>query len=106
MQANSWYYKLFHYRLSFWIGKVLKKGKKGKKLQNVEYLGNDKSFSDEIKSIFHSFFFLKKALTSQNSHVWKLIFLNWLWKRQVSCNRSGIKAATYLKIDFFDIYLS
>ena len=29
--------------------------KKGKKLQKFEYLGNEKSFTDEIKNIFHSF---------------------------------------------------
>ena len=30
-------------------------GKEGKKLQKIEYLENEKSFLDEIKSIFHSF---------------------------------------------------
>ena len=30
-------------------------GKEGKKLQKFEYLENEKSFFDEIKSIFHSF---------------------------------------------------
>ena len=30
-------------------------GKEGKKLQKFEYLENEKSFSDEIKNIFHSF---------------------------------------------------
>ena len=30
-------------------------GKEGKKLQKLEYLKNEKSFSAEIKSIFHSF---------------------------------------------------
>ena len=30
-------------------------GKEGKKLQKSEYLENEKSFSDEIKNIFHSF---------------------------------------------------
>ena len=29
--------------------------KEGKKLPKFEYLGNEKSFLDEIKSIFHSF---------------------------------------------------
>ena len=29
--------------------------KEGKKLQNLEYLKNEKSFLDEIKNIFHSF---------------------------------------------------
>ena len=30
-------------------------GKEGKELQKFEYLENEKSFSDEIKNIFHSF---------------------------------------------------
>ena len=30
-------------------------GKKGKKLQKIEYLKNKNSFLDEIKDIFHSF---------------------------------------------------
>ena len=30
-------------------------GKEGKKLQTFEYLKNEKSFSDEIKNIFHGF---------------------------------------------------
>ena len=30
-------------------------GKEGKKLQELEYFENEKSFSDEIKNIFHSF---------------------------------------------------
>ena len=30
-------------------------GKEGKKLQKFEYLENEKSFLDEIKSIFRSF---------------------------------------------------
>ena len=32
-----------------------KSGKEGKKLQKFEYLENEKSFLDELKSIFHSF---------------------------------------------------
>ena len=30
-------------------------GKEGKNLQKFEYLENEKSFLDEVKSIFHSF---------------------------------------------------
>ena len=30
-------------------------GKKGKKLQKIEYLEKEKHFLDKIKSIFHSF---------------------------------------------------
>ena len=32
-----------------------KSGKEGKKLQKLEYFENEKSFLDEIKKIFHSF---------------------------------------------------
>ena len=35
--------------------KLVNSGKKGKKLQNFEYLENKNSFSDEIKRVFHSF---------------------------------------------------
>ena len=51
MEANLWH-KLFHFHLSFWIWEVWK-GRK--KLQKFEYLENEKSFLDEIKNIFHSF---------------------------------------------------
>ena len=47
MQANPWQYKLLHFHLSWKVQKV-------KKLQKLEYLENEKSFSDEVKSIFHS----------------------------------------------------
>ena len=45
MQANLWHHKLFQLHLSFWIWKV----REGKKLQNLEYLENEKGFLDEIK---------------------------------------------------------
>ena len=51
MQVNSWHRKLFHFHLSFWIWKVWK----GKELQKIEYLENEKSFLNEIKNIFHNF---------------------------------------------------
>ena len=51
MQANSWH-KLFHFHLPFWIWKTWKEEEK---LQNLEYLKNKKSFSDEIKHIFNVF---------------------------------------------------
>ena len=35
-------------------------GKEGKKLQKFEYLRTEKSFKDEIKTIFHCF---KRAIT-------------------------------------------
>ena len=52
MPANSVYHKLFHFRLPFWVLKV-RRGRE--KLQKFEYLKNEKSFLDEIKNIFHSF---------------------------------------------------
>ena len=42
---------LFHFPLSFSIWKVWK----GKKLQKIWYLENEKSFLDEIKNVSHSF---------------------------------------------------
>ena len=57
MQANSWHHKLFHFYLSFWSGKC---GKEDEKLQEFEYLENEKSFLDEIKKHF-----------SQGSHLVK-----------------------------------
>ena len=46
--------------------------KEGKKLENFEYLKNQKSFSDEIKSTFHSFWraiiwWKKQALKTNSS---------------------------------------
>ena len=49
MQGNSLHHKLFRFDLSSWIWKC---GKKGKKLQKLEYPENEKSFLDEIKNIF------------------------------------------------------
>ena len=51
MQDNSWYYKLFHFRLPFWIWSV-KCGKEEQKLQKFEYVENEKSLLDEIKTFF------------------------------------------------------
>ena len=51
MLVNSWYHKLFHFHLSFWIWEVWN----GKKSQKFEYLENEKSSLDEIKNTFHSF---------------------------------------------------
>ena len=50
VQVNSWH-KSFHFHLSFWIWKKWK----GEKLQKFEYLENKKSFFNEIKDIFYSF---------------------------------------------------
>ena len=52
MQANSRHHKLFNSICPFESGKC---GKEGKKIQKFEYLDNEKSFIDKIKSIFHSF---------------------------------------------------
>ena len=49
MQVNSWQYTSI---CPFESGNC---GKEGKKSQKLEYLGNEKSFLDEIKNIFHSF---------------------------------------------------
>ena len=51
LEANSWH-KSFHLCLSLWIWEVWEKWEKS---QNFEYLKNEKSFLDKIKSIFHSF---------------------------------------------------
>ena len=52
MPAKWWHHKLFHSIYPFESGKC---GKEGKILQKLEYLENEKSFSDEVKNIFHSF---------------------------------------------------
>ena len=49
MQTKSWHHKLFHSICPFESGKC---GKEGKKLQKFEYLENEKSFLDEIKTFF------------------------------------------------------
>ena len=49
MQVSSWYHKSFNFHLSFWIWNC---GKDWKKLQKFEYLQNEKSFLDEIKTFF------------------------------------------------------
>ena len=52
MQVNLWHHKLFHFHLSFCIGKVWK-GRE--KIQKFEYFENNKSFLNEIKNTFHCF---------------------------------------------------
>ena len=44
-------------------------GKEGKKLQKSEYLENEKSFLDEIKNIFHSFW--RIIVWWKNKHLMK-----------------------------------
>ena len=51
MQASSWNHKLFHFHLSFCIWKVWKVSEKITKV----WLENEKSFFNEIKNTFHSF---------------------------------------------------
>ena len=51
MQPNSWH-ELFTSICPFEFGKC---GKGEEILQNFEYLENEKSFLDEIRNIFHSF---------------------------------------------------
>ena len=87
MQVNSWHHKLFHFHLSFWIWKVWK-GRE--KLQKIEYLENEKSFFDEIKNIFHSFWKATiwwKKYQTQALKVWfkgimniKNAICTWLYK--------------------------
>ena len=48
MQINSWHHKLFHFYYPFASGKCQKEEKK---LQKSEYLENEKSFLDEIKTL-------------------------------------------------------
>ena len=46
-------HKLFHFHLSFWIWNIWRK--KTEKFLKIEYVENEKSFLDEIKNIFCSF---------------------------------------------------
>ena len=46
-------HKLFHFHLSFWIWNIWRK--KTEKFLKIEYVENEKSFLDEIKNIFYSF---------------------------------------------------
>ena len=48
-------YDIINYSTSICLSEFGKYGKEGKKLQKSEYLENEKSFLDEIKNIFHSF---------------------------------------------------
>ena len=52
MQASSWDHKFIHFHLFFWIWKVWKG--RGKNYKNLNIV-RTKSFLDEIKIIFHSF---------------------------------------------------
>ena len=48
-------YDIINYSTSICPFESGKCGKEGKKIQKFEYLENEKSFLDEIKNIFHSF---------------------------------------------------
>ena len=52
MQDNLWHHKFSTSICSFESGKC---GEEEKKLEKFEYLENEKSFLDKIKTIFHSF---------------------------------------------------
>ena len=52
MQANS---KRHSYSSFTWPFESEKNEAEGNKIQNFEYLENEKSFLDKIKTIFHSF---------------------------------------------------
>ena len=49
MQVNSWHHKLFHFHFPFESENC---GKEEEKLQKIEYLENEKSFLDGIKTFF------------------------------------------------------
>ena len=67
MQDNLWR-KLFHFQCPFVSGKC---GKEGEKLQKFEYLGNEKSFLDKIRNIFHSF--LRPIIWWKKKFFWEKI---------------------------------
>ena len=71
MQANSWHLNYSTSICPFVSGKC---GKEVKKIQKIEYLENDKSFLDEIKNTFHSFW---------RANVW--------WKNKNLIKNSGHK---------------
>ena len=64
-------------------------GKEGKQLQKLEYIENEKTFSDEIKSIFHSFWRAiicwKNTLQFANYWHWRLLL------RKSPCSVSNYK---------------
>ena len=66
MQDNSWH---INYSISICPFESRKCGKEGEKLQKFEYLKNEKSFSDEIKNIFRSFW--KTIIWSKNKNLIK-----------------------------------
>ena len=64
MQDNLWHPKYSTSICSFESGEC---GKEGKKLQKFKHLDNKKSFFDEIKNIFHSFW--RPIIWWKNKHL-------------------------------------
>ena len=84
-ETNSWHHKLFHFYLSFWNWKMWKR--RGK-ITKIGISREQKSFLDEIKNIFRSFWravicwknkiLIKKiGDTSVNENVSKSWFIVW-----------------------------
>ena len=55
MQTNLWLHQFINYSTSICRFESGKFENEGKELQKFKYLENEKSFLDEIKNIFHSF---------------------------------------------------
>ena len=66
MQAKLWHLNYATSICPFESGKC---GKEGKKFQKFEYLENEKSFVDETKNIFHSFW--RPIIWRKNKHLIK-----------------------------------
>ena len=62
-------YDIINYSTSICPSESGKCGKEGKKLQKSEYLENEKSFLDEIKNIFQSFW--RPIICSKNKNLIK-----------------------------------
>ena len=65
MQDNPWDHILFHFYLSLWIYKVWKESGKNTKIWITRK--QKKSFLDEIKGMFHSFWWLPFGEKIKNS---------------------------------------
>ena len=108
MQTHSWHHKLFLFRLSFWISEVWKRRQNITK--KLEYLENGKSFLDEMKNIFHSFWraiiwWKNKNLIKNSRHKlkqnqkfhsrkyakWKYWFCNWYYIKLRKCICSNLQ---------------
>ena len=58
---------IINYSTSICLFESGKSGKEEEKIQKFEYLENEKSFLDEIKDIFHSFW---RAIFSEKIKIW------------------------------------